>query len=413
MSTKILLVCVAVIAAVFAFVFFGTHFITKIIDDKIGGIQVNVPRIRVDAPKTVAQPPTIVFRIGEDDKGRIVVRPDTAEGEKKQPRKTNPKPNSRNFEHPNKIQLHEPFLAVDFDDKSGTLPGHPPAPPQPPYIAAEQIVPNELDGPIVVDTTEPATHPRVLVGCRTNADCNVVNGDGKNVCQSDGTCSCVGGGSGLFCHYGPVNYRDPKDMTPDELRRFKSKFRNNYTLQDYKNWLMLYKNDPENLRDQHRRNLRLLLQGVNLTPKDVPHMRIRPPTNASDFFQKMYQGGNIAVQFPDNDSPYVGANFREFDDFVPPENIANSWITGVVNSYKEGKDDATALNYYLLPSVTTGDDEQRVGDVYQRYVQRQHNSADIRIISGSSQNGQVCASDSLLRGKNDLATFSDEGVKLV
>jgi hypothetical protein len=184
-------------------------------------------------------------------------------------------------------------------------------------------------------------------------------------------------------------------------------------LQDYKNWLMLYKNDPENLRDQHRRNLRLLLQGVNLTPKDVPHMRIRPPTNASDFFQKMYQGGNIAVQFPDNDSPYVGANFREFDDFVPPENIANSWITGVVNSYKDGKDDAFALDWYLLPEVTVGGDEQRVGDVYQRYVQRQHNMADIRIISGSSQNGQVCASDSLLRGKNDLATFSDEGVKLV
>jgi len=409
MSTKILLVCVAVVAAVFAFIFFGTHFITKIIDDKIGGIQVNVPRIRVEAPKSTASPPTIVFRIGEDDKGRIVVRPDTGQGEGEKKRRK-PKANSslRNFDHPNKIQLHEPFLAVDFDEGK-PLPGHPPAPPQPPYV--QQIVPNELDGPIVVDTTEPATHPRVLVGCRTNADCNVVHGGGKNVCQSDGTCSCVGGGSGLFCHYGPVNYRDPKDMTPDELRRFKAKFRDNFTLQDYKNWLLLYKNDPENLRDQHRRNLRLLLQGVNLTPKDVPHMRIRPPTNASDFFQKMYQGGNIAVQFPDNDSPYVGANFGEFDDFVPPENIANSWITGVVNTYKEGKDDAVALDWYLLPEVTVGGDEQRVGDVYQRYVQRQHNLADARIISGSSQGAPACAS--LTRGKNDLTTFDDQGVTLV
>jgi hypothetical protein len=409
MSSKILFVCVAVVAAVFAFVFFGTHFITKIIDDKIGGIQVNMPRIRVEAPKATATPPTIVFRIGEDEKGRIVVKPDDGQSCKK---KQQPKAAIRNFEHPNKIQLHEPFLAVNFDDKSA-LPGHEnvtPQPPQPPYIAEEII---SHSGPIVVDTTEPATHPRVLVGCRTDADCNVVNGDGKNVCKSDGTCSCVGGGSGLFCHYGPVNYRDPKDMSPDELRRFKSKFRNNYTLQDYKNWLLLYKNDPENLREQHRLNLRLLLQGANLTPKDVPHMRIRPPTNASDYFQKMYKGGNIAVQFPDNDSPYVGANFREYDEFVPPENVANSWITGVVNAYQDGKDSARALDWYLLPEVTVGEDEQRVGDVYQRYVQKQHNLADVRIISGSNQKGELCAQDRLYRGKNDLSTFDEDGKVLL
>jgi hypothetical protein len=364
MSSKTLLVCVAVFAAVAAFVVFGTHFITQLIDRKIGDIRVNVPRIRINQPSQA--PPPIVFKISEDNKGRVVIGPQREEAGQGN-KGVKPRRRSQSLSHPNKIQLYEPFLAVRFDDEM-----------QPDVDDVNEEKEDPFNGPIVVDTNEPPTNPRILVGCRTDADCNVVNGDGKNVCKADGTCSCVGGGSGLFCHYGPTAYRDPKDMTPDELRRFKAKYRNNYTLQDYKNWLMLYKRDPENLRAQHRKNLRVLLQGGQLTPKDVPHIRIRPPTDAADYFQRMYKGGNIAVHFPDNDSPYVGANYGDYGDFVPPENVASSWITGVVNAYKEDKDDARALQWYLRPEITTGEDEQRVGDIYNRYVEKHHNLADVR-----------------------------------
>lgn len=386
MLTTYLFIFVAVIAAVFAFVMFGTHFITNLIDNKIGEIRVNVPQIRVDVPHVQPNNPQIVFRIAEDDKGRIIVNSaneTTATKKKCRQRRTK-------LEHPNKIQLYEPFLAVDFEEQSPDEP--------------MKTVPNsELDGPIVVSTSEPPTHPRVLVGCRTDDDCNVVNGDGKNVCKSDGTCSCIGGGSGTFCHYGPVKYRDPKDMTADELQRFKSKYRNDFTLQDYKNWLMLYKSDPENLREQHRRNLRILLQGGQLTPKDLPHIQMRSPTNASDYFQKMYRGGNIAVHFPDSDSPYVGANYRDYGDFEPPENVASTWITGVVNAYKtEKKDDAKSLNWYMLPEVTTGEDEQRPGDIYQKYIEKHHNSADVRAIWNNTQTGGPMT---ITRGQNDLQTL--------
>lgn len=383
-----LVVIVAVVAAVFAFILFGTHFITKIIDDKIGDIKVNMPRINVKAPQ-------VVVRVSKDPStGKINVRPDNKKSL---------------FAGPKRIQEAESFLAVEFDD----LPPSKRIPPPPPFVdKPSDALPGPLDAPIVVETTEPPTHPRVIVGCRTDADCNIVNGNGNNVCKSDGSCDCIGGGSGLFCHYGPTNYRDPKDMTADELRRFKSKFRSNFSLQDYKNWLLLYKKDPENLREQHRRNLRLLLQGANLTPQDMPTIRIRPPTNAADFFQNMYRGGNIAVHFPDEDSPYVGANFKDYGDFVPPENIANSWVTGLVNAYKDNKDDARALDWYMLPETTTGEDEQRVGEIYQRYVQRQHNLADARIIAGQSQTGQVCEVDALNQGYKDLRTFADEGVTL-
>lgn len=386
------LVFVAVVAAVFAFVFFGTQFMTKLIDEKIGDIRVNVPRIKVQAPATPPAP--IVFQISEDDKGRILLNSGAA-AQRKKTTKLTTKTQSDLDAHPNKIQLHEPFLSVRFEDT--------------PKSASDDVCDvsgGEFDAPIVVNVSEPPTHPRVLIGCTTDADCNVVNGDGRNVCKSDGTCSCVGGGSGQFCHYGPTAYRDPKDMTPDERRRFKAKYRNTFTLQDYKNWLELYKHDPENLREHHRRNLRILMQGGQLTPKDVPSMRIRPPTDASDYFQKMYRGGNIAVHFPDNDSPYVGANHTDYRDFVPPENVASSWITGVVNAYAEGKDDARALDWYVRPDVTIGEEEQRTGDIYQRYVEKHHNLSDVREIYKRTTRPEAVVWRQPDRS-TDLKTFSD------
>lgn len=386
---KWMVVFVAVVVAMFAFVLFGTHFITKIIDDKIGDIKVNMPRINVN-------PPQLVVRVTKDTKGNVTVRPDKPCGGGSVTKK---------LTHPNRIQTAEPFLAVEFDDEKAPI-----FPPPPPFSGnPDDIKPRALDAPVIVNFDD--KQPKL--GCRTDADCNVVNGDGKNVCKSDGTCACIGGGSGLFCHYGPVNYRDPKDMTADELQRFKTKFRSNFTLQDYKNWLLLYKKDPENLREQHRRNLTLLLQGSMLTAKDIPTVRVRAPTNASDYFQNMYQGANIAVHFNDQDSPYVGANYNDYGDFVPPENIANSWVTGIVNAYKnDGKDDARAIDWYMLPETTTGEDEQRAGDIYQRYVQRQHNLADARVIAGQNLLGRPMCDGIITRGDKDLQTFTEAGVSL-
>lgn len=328
------------------FVIIGTRLIGRMLDQKIGDIQVRMPNVRFPQPN-------IVVKLEKQEcKGTEKERP-AAKPELGDPRA---------------IQLHEPFLAVRFDDARQ---------PQVDDVTASKN--HWSDEPIVVDAREPATTARVVVGCRTDADCNVVHGDGKNVCKADGTCSCVGGGSGLFCHYGPVNYRDPRDMTPQERARFKARFRSDFTLQDYKNWLLLYRSDPENLRQHHRANLRTLLKGGQLSPKDVPKVRIRPPTDAAEYFQKMYSGMNIAVQFPDGDSPYTGANYNEYDEFVPPENMPSTWITGIVDAYKDqGKDDAKALDWYVRPNVTVGEDEERVGRIYQRYTERAHTLADLK-----------------------------------
>lgn len=368
MSSKLNWLLVSIVAVI-TFVVMSTHVISKLIDKKIGDIRVNVPKIRV-------QPPNVVIRMNPE------AQPAPMKKKVAKPAK---------LEHPNKIQLYEPFLSVNFDTDERV---------------AEDI--DELAGnrAIVIDSSTPPTMPRIAVGCTKDADCNVVNGNGLNVCKIDGTCSCVGGGSGLFCHYGPVNYRDPKDMSEAERHRFKSKYRSNMTLQDYKNWLMLYKDDPEQLNEDHRKNLMTLLRGGQVTTKDVPAVRVRAPTSASDYFQRMYKNGNIAVNFPDNDGPYVGSNYGQYDSFVPPDNTSGSnSITGIVNVYKPGKDDARAVDWYMRPPVTVGEDEQRPGDIYKRYVANRHDLADIRGIVDTNYQPNA-----IIPREISLKTFGVDGV---
>jgi hypothetical protein len=220
------------------------------------------------------------------------------------------------------------------------------------------------------------------IGCTKDSDCNVTNNNGKNVCKSDGSCYCLSG-SGLFCQYGPTNYKDPKDMTESERKIFKYKYRNDFTLQDYKNWLMLYKDDPQHLRHNHRENLKILLRGGQLTEKDLPNIRIKPPMDPADYFQKMYQGGKISVHFPEESATgaMLGYNYNNYDEFIPPEKQDQTWVTGIVDLYRQPhKDDAKALNSYLRPEVTVGTERELVGEEYLSSVKNYHNLADIRKI---------------------------------
>ncbi len=379
--------------------------ISHIVDRKLGDIAIKIPQIKIDMPESISsqqqssptvinhtQAPQIVFRISEDLDGKINLQPmkgsiDEIDNDAIY---TKPKKHNRNkmmlpkesvFNHQNKIQTCEPFLSVSFADNQQesirSMPKYNSDTKSDDTIRRMDM--SSLDYPVIVETTPPSTQAKSMIGCSNDSDCNGVYGDGKNVCKSDGSCHCVSG-SGTFCHLGPTNYKDPKDMTPEDRERFKSKYRSNMSLQDYKNWLFLYKGDIENLRQHHRRNLLKLLRGGQLNERDIPSIQIKPPTDASDYFQKMYKGGKISVHFPDNDSPLVGANFNQYNDFISPENTASSWITGVVDLYKETKDDAKALDWNVRPDTSSGLEEQSVGDIYQKYLSKQHDFADLRLI---------------------------------
>lgn len=344
--------------------------ISNIVDKKLGNISIKLPQFQipqVQVPQSQTpqiqtsqsqtqqsqtqqiQVPSYEFKVIEKSDGNLELTPEIIK-----------------FDHPNKIAKYEPFLAIDFDNDENVK--------NIKNIKKNEIKKNEIEKPDIKTTIKRS------IGCTTDDDCNGTFGDGKNVCKSDGTCHCISG-SGPFCQWGPTNYKDPKDMTPEERQRFKWKYRNNMTVQDYKNWLLLYKDDIENLRQHHRRNLLKILKGGRLSERDVPAIQLKPPTTASDYFQKMYKGGKISVHFPDNDSPLVGSNYNQFNDFISPEDTASSWITGVVDLYKETKDDAKALDWHLRPEPSTKYTEQTIGDIYQKYVKNEHDYSDMRKIA--------------------------------
>lgn len=195
-----------------------------------------------------------------------------------------------------------------------------------------------------------------------------------------------------------MNYKNPHDMDREELQLFKEKYRSDYTVQDYKNWLLLYKNDPRNLREHHRKNLRKLLRGGNITFEDLPRILHVPPQDASTYFAQMYPDQTISVQFRDGlpksekdilvaGSPRlpqdkdkgtpvnyleVGAtgalleyNYGNYSNFIPPQDLEKTWITGTVDLFRQ-KADPHELNYYVRPDVTVGEERSAVGNKYQQ-----------------------------------------------
>ncbi len=209
-----------------------------------------------------------------------------------------------------------------------------------------------------------ASSKGVRVGCAKDSDCNLVHGQGHNICKSDNTCHCVSG-SGTFCHLSSTNYKDPRDMSTIERKIFKKKFRTDMTFQDYKNWLLLYKNETHKLRRHHRINLIKLLNGVVITENDIPDIQVLPPLDPSEYFKKMYNGGKISIQFPESDQTggLLEYNYSDYGDFIPPQHLETAWITGEVDLFSR-KVNPRELNHYVRPFVTTGEERSAIGREY-------------------------------------------------
>ena len=94
-----------------------------------------------------------------------------------------------------------------------------------------------------------------------------------------------------FQTYGPTNYQDPNDMSQEQRLSFKYSYPNNMTLQDYVNWLMLYKDEPKNLSKEHVINLQKLLIGEKLEYIAgilPPSTKTSPPLTSKDYFNNLY-----------------------------------------------------------------------------------------------------------------------------
>ena len=93
------------------------------------------------------------------------------------------------------------------------------------------------------------------------------------------------------CTYGVTNYPDPRTLSPFEQRLFKLNYSNQFTIQDYINWLWLY-NDPhdqEALTYIHLRNLKRLQAGKQIDPYRVPQVSKKPPLAGADYYMSLYK----------------------------------------------------------------------------------------------------------------------------
>ncbi len=114
-----------------------------------------------------------------------------------------------------------------------------------------------------------------------------------------------------ICHPGTMNYPDPNTMTPIDKRYFKYNYADNFTKQDYINWLWLYKNSQEELPYEHLKNLNKLMKG-NMDITQPPSF-ISVPTSTADYFRKMYNQ-ELNIDEPLNTELYglQGANVVQY-----------------------------------------------------------------------------------------------------
>lgn len=162
-----------------------------------------------------------------------------------------------------------------------------------------------------------------------------------------------------------ANYKDPRDMTPDELRAFKETYRSDFTLVDYENWLRVHKDDPRNLSENHRNNLEKLVtcKGSIKLPKLIK------PDNYGDEQDKQFKSPMRLCSVDPKDGMRKSKTLSEYNEnkynnFISPDKLETSWITKEVEDAKQAMEDSRELAYYIRPDVTTGDERTAIGDYY-------------------------------------------------
>jgi len=133
-----------------------------------------------------------------------------------------------------------------------------------------------------------------------------------------------------FQTYGPTNYQDPNDMTQEQRLSFKYSYPNIMTLQDYVNWLMLHKNEQENLSKEHVINLQKLINGEKLEYIAgilPPASKVSPPLTSKDYFDNLYITDTFIknpkcfnIQNPSSGN-MMGYNYGQYPDFKQNFNI--------------------------------------------------------------------------------------------
>ncbi len=111
------------------------------------------------------------------------------------------------------------------------------------------------------------------------------------------------------------NYPDLKDMTIVERNAFKFGYPDGMTMQDYVNWLYLFRKTPNLLNLEHNINYQKLTTGIPIhykKDKTPPPAKRLTPLNADDYFNRMYTKPptipNKTLTYTINEDVRVSAN---------------------------------------------------------------------------------------------------------
>ena len=117
-------------------------------------------------------------------------------------------------------------------------------------------------------------------------------------------------------------YKDPKDMTRAQLKKFKYGSRlEKMTVVDYTNWLMLFKDSPQRLNGFHRVNLRIINSGGKLTQKDLPRVTETPPTADHQYSRIVENGEDSLSNIPAPE--FLGFQPSNYDELLPYDKARN------------------------------------------------------------------------------------------
>ena len=164
------------------------------------------------------------------------------------------------------------------------------------------------------------------------------------------------------------NYPDLKDMTIVERNAFKFGYPDGMTMQDYVNWLYLFRKTPNLLNLEHNINYQKLTAGIPIhykKDKTPPPAKRLTPLNADDYFNRMYSKPptipNKTLTYTINEDVRVTANlgtsgimprnYEDYGDFSQNFDVKGS--TGYVYSNElADKTDPFFLRNIIGPNLT-------------------------------------------------------------
>lgn len=127
-------------------------------------------------------------------------------------------------------------------------------------------------------------------------------------------------------------------MTPDQIQKFKTKAKvYKMTLQDYINWLTLFKEDPQDLTPRNYANLQKLVRGLPMSLNDVPRESVPPPLTAEQYFEQIsMMDERLHPRNTNTGGLQIPANYMDYSTFEAPRVLKH------LNEY----DQKTDLNKY-------------------------------------------------------------------